>query len=186
MLDRRPVASRTATTPLVGGDIEDYAAFIRGAGGDAAGGTSRERLSRLYGTERARVEAIAAKAQAHSHDQSCVASSAKDNPPLPREEQGAGGSRGVLSLVMTSPAVAQPLGATCPVLGAEIAFAVREEMAVHLTDALLRRTDAGSAGHPGADALENAARMMGGMLGWSDDRRREEIAAIERVYTIEG
>ena len=136
MLNRPAIASRTATTPLIGGDIEDFAALRVG-----------ERLSRLYGTERARVEAIAAEA---------------------------------------SQAFAQPLSAKCPVLGAEIAFAVREEMAVHLTDALLRRTDAGSAGHPGCDAVANAAKVMGDILGWSEDRRREEIATVERVYTIEG
>jgi glycerol-3-phosphate dehydrogenase len=166
MLNRPAIPSRTASTPLVGGDIDDYAAFMREAGCDEAGRASRtaapagsassgnaslgratcERLSRLYGTERVRVEAIAAKA----------------------------------------PVLAQPISAHCPVLGAEIVFAVREEMAVHLTDALLRRTDAGSAGHPGADALENAARVMGGILEWNDERRREEIAAVERVYTIEG
>ena len=155
MLDRPPVASRTATTPLAGGDIGDYASFVRNGTRDAGGSASSassvsavssERLSRLYGTERASVEALASE----------------------------------------TPALAQPLGAACPVLRAEIAFAVREEMAVHLSDALLRRTDAGSAGHPGADALESAARVMGDILGWSDDRRREEIAAVERVYTIEG
>lgn len=173
MLDRPPVASRTATTPLLGGDIEDYAAFVRNgvrdnmrddvrdAGGDAGGGASRERLSRLYGTERACVEAIAAS----------TATTAVVN--------------GSATTHATSYALAQPLGAHCPVLGAEIIFAVREEMAVHLTDALLRRTDAGSAGHPGADALENASRVMGDILGWSDERRREEIAAVERIYTIE-
>lgn len=143
LLDRSPVASRTAITPLVGGDIDDYASFTRGA--------SNERLSRLYGTERANVAAIAA--EANSNDQSRVA---------------------------------QPIGANCPVLGAEIVYAVREEMAVHLTDAVLRRTDAGSAGHPGSDALATAATLMGDILGWSDDRRREEIAAVERAYTIEG
>jgi glycerol-3-phosphate dehydrogenase len=142
ILNRPAIASRTATTPLVGGDIDDYAAFMRGTGG-----TSRERLSRLYGTERAHVEAIAA----HSYDQSCVAA---------------------LRL--------------SPVLDAEIAFVVREEMAVHLTDALLRRTDAGSAGHPGAQAIEKAAKVMGDILGWSDDRRRDEMDAVERVYTIDG
>jgi glycerol-3-phosphate dehydrogenase len=148
LLNRPPIASRTATTPLIGGDMDDYAAFVRNGGRDAVGGgdESGERLSRLYGTERARVEAIAAEAAAF----------------------------------------AQPLSAACPVLGAEIVFAVREEMAVHLTDALLRRTDAGSAGHPGADALERGSSVMGDILGWSDERRREEIAAVERVYTIDG
>jgi glycerol-3-phosphate dehydrogenase len=158
ILDRPHVASRTAITPLAGGEIEDYAAFVRnGVRAAAIGDASRERLSRLYGTERACVEAIATSA----------------NTPAPAAAN------------VTANDLAQPLGAHCPVLGAEIVFAVREEMAVHLTDALLRRTDAGSAGHPGTDALENAARVMGGILGWSDERRREEIAAVERIYTIE-
>ena len=33
-------------------------------------------------------------------------------------------------------------------------------MALTLADALIRRTEAGSAGHPGADAVEAAATLM--------------------------
>jgi glycerol-3-phosphate dehydrogenase len=78
----------------------------------------------------------------------------------------------------------EPLGAGCAVTRAEIRHAVRAEMAVRLADAVLRRTEAGSAGHPGADALERAASVMAGELGWPPERIREEIADVERFYQL--
>ena len=66
--------------------------------------------------------------------------------------------------------------------GAEILYAVREEMAVTLADALLRRTEAGTRGHPGAAAVDAAARLMADELGWSEARRAKEVQALARVY----
>jgi glycerol-3-phosphate dehydrogenase len=59
-------------------------------------------------------------------------------------------------------------------------------MAVHLADALIRRTDAGSAGHPGGDAVRAAAEVMAAELGWDARRVREEIDAVDRFYRIPG
>ena len=61
---------------------------------------------------------------------------------------------------------------------------MRQEMAVKLSDAVLRRTEAGSAGHPGNDALHAAATLMAGELGWSQRRAEEEIADVESTYLI--
>ncbi len=66
--------------------------------------------------------------------------------------------------------------------GAEVLYAVREEMAITLGDALLRRTEAGSRGHPGHDAVEQAASLMGDALGWSASTRLRETQAFARVY----
>ena len=66
----------------------------------------------------------------------------------------------------------------------EIAYAAREEMAVTLADALLRRTEAGSAGHPGADAVSRAADVMAAELGWDSARRQSEIDAVEVFYRL--
>jgi glycerol-3-phosphate dehydrogenase len=55
---------------------------------------------------------------------------------------------------------------------------------VHLSDAVIRRTEAGSAGHPGPDVVSNAARIMAEELGWNADRTREEIADVESFYLI--
>jgi glycerol-3-phosphate dehydrogenase len=62
-------------------------------------------------------------------------------------------------------------------LMAEVTRAVNDEMAVHLDDVVLRRTDIGAGRHPGNAALEAVAARMQQLLGWSDARRREEAAA---------
>ena len=69
-----------------------------------------------------------------------------------------------------------------PVLAAEMAYAADRASAVHLSDAVLRRTALGSAGHPGKAALERAAEAMGARLGWTADARAVEIAATEAAY----
>jgi glycerol-3-phosphate dehydrogenase len=55
-------------------------------------------------------------------------------------------------------------------------------MAVRLADALLRRTEAGTGGHPGEAAVHAAAAVMAEELGWTASRMSEEISAVEAVY----
>jgi len=69
-----------------------------------------------------------------------------------------------------------------PVIGAELVLAARKEMAPTLADAVIRRTPLGALGHPGDPALDRAAAIVGGELGWSDERRRDEITAVTRFY----
>jgi glycerol-3-phosphate dehydrogenase len=78
----------------------------------------------------------------------------------------------------------EPLSPTCPTLGAEVVYAMREEMAVTLADAVLRRTEAGVTGHPGRPALERAAALMAFELGWPPAHIEAEIAACEVVYDV--
>ena len=78
----------------------------------------------------------------------------------------------------------RPLGAGCAVTRGEIRRAVRQEMALKLSDALLRRTEAGAGGHPGRDALQAAAVVMGAELGWAPARVDEEIAEVESRYAL--
>jgi glycerol-3-phosphate dehydrogenase len=63
-------------------------------------------------------------------------------------------------------------------IGAQIVFAVREEMALHLGDVVMRRTCMGQVGAPSREALETASRIMGAELGWNEERRNDEIAAL--------
>jgi glycerol-3-phosphate dehydrogenase len=79
-----------------------------------------------------------------------------------------------------APGEAARLGAGATVL-AEVSHAVSEEMALRLEDVVLRRTDLGSGEHPGRAALEAAAARMRALLGWSEDREREELAATEEI-----
>jgi glycerol-3-phosphate dehydrogenase len=60
--------------------------------------------------------------------------------------------------------------------------AVREEMALTLSDAALRRLDLGTAGPPPPAELEVVAQTMAAELGWDADRERSERAALAGVY----
>jgi glycerol-3-phosphate dehydrogenase len=60
--------------------------------------------------------------------------------------------------------------------------AVREEMAVHLTDAVLRRLDLGTAGPPAADEVGTVLAVMASAHGWDEAARRRETAALDAFY----
>jgi glycerol-3-phosphate dehydrogenase len=90
----------------------------------------------------------------------------------------------VLQMARDVPALGRPLGRDCDVLGAEILYAARREMAVKLGDALIRRTEAGAAGHPGTDAVERAAAIMARAHDWAEWRTRNEVAEVEAFYRL--
>ena len=118
------------------------------------------------------------------HERHTVAMHA-DTPPesihmLPADALAAPGIR--FYVMREDGAPLRPLGAHCPVTAAEVLYAVREEMALTLGDVLLRRTEAGSRGHPGDDAVEAALRVLAGELGWSDARQSQERQNLRRVY----
>jgi glycerol-3-phosphate dehydrogenase len=95
-----------------------------------------------------------------------------------------GSEHGAVRQLVAPGPLGEPLSDTCPILGAEIVHAMREEMALTLADAILRRTEAGVTGHPGRPALERAAALMAFELGWTPARIEAEIAAVERVYEL--
>ncbi len=72
-----------------------------------------------------------------------------------------------------------------PVIGAELTWAARHEMAATLADAVIRRTALGALGYPGDEAVDRAAAVVAPELGWAEDRRRREIDAVRAFYGIE-
>jgi glycerol-3-phosphate dehydrogenase len=64
---------------------------------------------------------------------------------------------------------------------AEVTHAVREEMAIHLDDVILRRTNLGAGAHPGALALARVAARMQLLRGWSERQCREQLDATTRT-----
>ena len=147
LLDKAPPACQTATTPLVGGDIEDTCRFVERALEAAGPGVTQHtatRLARSYGTT---------------------------YPALLRRLEATQGD-------------ARELGPGCSVTAAEIRHAVQEEMAVRLSDAVLRRTEAGSGGLPGDDALLAAAEVMTEELGWSPERLDQEITDVKQAFDL--
>jgi glycerol-3-phosphate dehydrogenase len=87
----------------------------------------------------------------------------------------------VLALASADPALRQCLPGTY-VLAAEVAHAAREEMAQCLGDVVFRRTELGTAGHPGQAALAATEAILRRELGWSARRTTEERDATERQF----
>ncbi len=145
LLEQMPNApSRAATesTPLVGGDIANFAALESAARREVAGAVAPDTLEawlRNYGTEYRTLAKLAR---------------------MPGQADAVGNSATVV---------------------AEITHAVEDEMAMHVEDVILRRTNLGSGSHPGSAAIEAAALAMQPLLGWTEDARRAEVAATEAV-----
>jgi glycerol-3-phosphate dehydrogenase len=51
-----------------------------------------------------------------------------------------------------------------------------------LADVVLRRTDLGSGGFPGEEALATAAARMARERGWSSERTERELAGVRASY----
>jgi glycerol-3-phosphate dehydrogenase len=63
---------------------------------------------------------------------------------------------------------------------AEVLYAMQEEMAPCMADVVFRRTELGTAGHPGAGALDELQQFMQRELAWPEHRATRERAAVER------
>jgi len=92
--------------------------------------------------------------------------------------------RHVLELASGRSEWRSPISDDSPVIGAELVWAVRHEMALTLDDAVIRRTPLGALGFPGDAVAHCAAEIVGAELGWSDERRREELDALRSFYRI--
>jgi glycerol-3-phosphate dehydrogenase len=68
------------------------------------------------------------------------------------------------------------------ILRAEIQYAVQEEMALKLTDVILRRTELGTIGYPGDQKLRLCADFMGRMLGWTEARISQEMQDAKSAF----
>jgi glycerol-3-phosphate dehydrogenase len=80
----------------------------------------------------------------------------------------------------------QPLPGAPLVLGAQVAHAVRREMARRLPDVVLRRTELALHGRPPDEALTAAARIMAAELGWDAGRVEAEVGDARRSFAWGG
>jgi glycerol-3-phosphate dehydrogenase len=91
----------------------------------------------------------------------------------------------ILRYVKENPGWIEPVGAST-VIKAEVVHAVREELAQKLEDIVLRRTELGTAGHPGQTALAVCAEIMAAELAWTQSRTRGEVQQLERFFSLRG
>jgi glycerol-3-phosphate dehydrogenase len=82
----------------------------------------------------------------------------------------------VLELIDAQPDLAGPLTGADDYLRAEIVYAASHEGARHLDDAIARRTRISiETFDRGVDVAEEVAVLMGGVLGWTDEQRANEV-----------
>ncbi len=89
-----------------------------------------------------------------------------------------GGERGVeiTSLIRADPSLAKPLAAGLPYTMAELRYAIEKEMAVTLSDLLIRRTRvAFETRDHGEEALQSVVDLVAPLRKWSGDRVPREI-----------
>jgi glycerol-3-phosphate dehydrogenase len=92
--------------------------------------------------------------------------------------------RDVLELADGTPAWRTRLAKDSPVIGAELVWAVRHEMATTLCDAVIRRTPLGALGYPGDAAAERAAAIVAAERRWTPERTARELDALKRFYDV--
>lgn len=144
------------------------------------GPRGRSRVTRLHG---ARLGSVAALLQEALHDPLWDL----PEPVLRRLIETYGSAYlEVLRLARENLAWTESLEPGHPVLKAEVAYAVRYEMAQRLSDVIFRRTGLGAAGHPGAAVLARCAEVMAGELGWDQARLAQEIEDTEAVFARHG
>jgi len=82
----------------------------------------------------------------------------------------------VLALIDAAPRLGRPLAGAPGYLAAEIAFAAADEGALHLEDALARRTRISfETPHRGVESAPAAAALMAEVLGWDQAQTGREI-----------
>ena len=69
-------------------------------------------------------------------------------------------------------------------LKAQVVHAARVEMAQTLKDVVLRRTDLGTGEFPGTQAIDICASILGDELQWSQCRKDDEIAAVNKHFAL--
>ena len=60
----------------------------------------------------------------------------------------------------------------------------QNEMAVKLSDILMRRTGIGTLGNPGYEVLKRIADLAGHLLNWNEKKKKEEIEEVEQLFKI--
>jgi glycerol-3-phosphate dehydrogenase len=158
-LGKKPPKSTTAFTPLYGGQIEQFNAFLAQQMQRSSEGLSAETIRHLvyhYGSSYP--EVLKYFADVLSSPQTLGVTSCSEYP--------SSSSPGDDSLAK-----------------AEVLHGIREEMAQKLSDVVFRRAGLGTAGNPGDACLETCAAVMAKELGWDEVRTQRELKEVKAVFS---
>jgi len=91
-------------------------------------------------------------------------------------------ARAVVERMRATPALAEPMQPDLPYVWAEVAFAAEEELAQTVEDVLVRRVPLMLVGlDQGLDVAERTADILAERLGWSAQRRLQDIDRYARA-----
>ena len=88
----------------------------------------------------------------------------------------------VYAAVRRDPASASPVAGQDQVVRAQVLHALRHEMAMKLSDVVMRRTDLGAIGDPGIVALQDCGQLIATEVGWSSDRLGDELHEVQGLF----
>jgi glycerol-3-phosphate dehydrogenase len=162
--------SQTATTPLHGGSIDQFQAFLTQESARKPPQVSPgvfQNLLYLYGSAYPEVLQYAKKDVPSCHSERRRLSAAAQEPFSAWQPGDARG--GVQS-------------GDASVVRAEVLYSVRQEMAQKLTDAVFRRTSLALPDAQKHEWIQEAASVMARELGWDAARTRREIGEVDRVH----
>lgn len=91
----------------------------------------------------------------------------------------------VLAMLAEDPSLSARLGEGVPYIEAEVVYSAREEMAMSLSDFMVRRSllfyeDR----EQGLGCAERVARLLGGELGWDEQERSRQVEEYRRVVEL--
>ena len=91
----------------------------------------------------------------------------------------------VLALVDEDPSLGERLDPVIPNIKAQVCFAAESEMARSVDDFLVRRTEIYyTAPDQGLGVADEVARIMGGVLGWSDEEGKRQVEAYKETVAL--
>jgi len=91
----------------------------------------------------------------------------------------------LIRLMHERPDLAAPLTPASSTVAAEIVYTIRNEMAVRLSDIVIRRTGLGVSDRPDDRTIQAAAKVAAAELQWDAERTASEIAAVQRFYALD-
>ena len=80
----------------------------------------------------------------------------------------------VIDIAVQDNSLAATLGDS-QVLKAEVAYAVKQEMACNLADVVFRRTDLATGSNPGEQVLKECALFMSSLLSWDEEEMQAQV-----------
>ena len=89
----------------------------------------------------------------------------------------------IISLAESNPSLKVQLNEDGELL-AQVVYAIKNEMALSLSDIIFRRTGLGLLGHPGEDVIDKVAKLAAQELAWDEEKKLAEIKVVKQRLKI--